>query len=381
MQVNNNSNQKKILFVIDSLVFGGAQRQLVELVKGLTRTCRYEIHLVSLQKCEGFSENIRSLGVNVKYFPRSYKFDLLGPLFRLVCYIKQNKIDLVHGVLNMGSLFGGVAAKLTGCPVVCSPIRNAKDKSRVEKQLKRFLAIVSDIFVSNSHAGFANRFTVMHSYFRVIYNGVDFSRFVDKGKNYSSLKSELGVGGFDYLVGMVGSLSATKDQGTLLSAAPRILEKLPGVGFLFVGDGPKRFALENRAKKLGIDHRVVFAGSRDDVDDLYKLMDVCVLMTAARYVLEGIPNVVVEAMASGIPVVASAGGGTLEVVEHGKTGILVPPYDYLRTADAIIDLLVNQDQARLLAAEARTRVHIKFGLERYIKDYEEIYRELLFDLR
>lgn len=376
--MKNDSSQKNILFVIDSLAYGGAERQLVELVKGLLKTGRYRIYVVSLQNCVGFSEYLQSLGIKVKYFPRIYKFDLFGPLFQLVCYIRQNKINLVHTVMNMGSLFGAIAARLTGCPVVCSAVRDAKDKSRVEKYLKRFLAKIADIYVANSRAGFANRFTIMQPHFRVVYNGVDFVRFADEnGGSLLSLKDELGVSGFDYLVGMVGSLSSYKDQGTLLSAAPLILERLPSVGFLFVGDGPTRAELECRARELGIGHKVKFLGSRDDVDQLYNLMDVCVLLTEARIHLEGIPNVVVEAMACGIPVVASTGGGTSEVVEHGNTGILIPPYDPSRTAEAIIDLLVNRERACSLASEARTRVHAMFSLERYTLDYEKIYRELL----
>jgi glycosyltransferase involved in cell wall biosynthesis len=281
----------------------------------------------------------------------------------------------------MGCLFGALAAKLTCRPIICSAIRDAKDNSTKVKYLKRFLANIADIYVSNTQAGFTNRFSLLKPHFRVVYNGVDFFRFDKQYDISSSLRNELCVSNFLHVVGMVGALSSNKDQDTLLSAATHILKKFPDTGFLFVGDGERREFLEKKAKILGIDKYVRFSGFRSDVDRLYNLMDVCVLLTNSQNHLEGIPNVLIEAMACNIPVVATVGGGTNEIVTHEKTGILVPPQDPLRTAKAIIDLLTDSDKAISMSLVACSWVHEMFNLERYTSDYENIYRELNFNNR
>lgn len=367
----------RLLFVIDSLGFGGAERQLVELVKGISRKGGYEIHLVSLMRSDqGYADIVASLGIEVLYFPRSYKYDVFGPLFLLIRYIRENRIELVHTFMNMGSLFGVAAAKLTGRPVVCSAIRDAKDTSSSEKYLKRILARLADIYVANSHAGFTNRFRKMRSHFQVVYNGVDFSRFKGNHCDQETLKAELGISGFSHIVGMVGSLSRNKDQATLLRAAPKILELFPKTVFLLVGDGETMASLEGQVRAQSLEGNVLFAGFRNDVDRLYPLMDVCVLLTNSHVHLEGIPNVLVEAMACGVPVVASTGGGTDELLEDGRYGLLVPPNTPEVVAEAIVGLLAGLDKAVVLATAAQASVLERFGLERYVSDYEKLYMEV-----
>lgn len=367
----------RLLFVIDSLGFGGAERQLVELVKGLSRKGGYEIHLVSLmRRTQGYADIVASLGIDVLYFPRAHKYDIFSPTCCLIRHILAHRIDLVHTFMNMGSLFGVVAAKLTGRPVVCSAIRDAKDTSSREKYLKRILARLADIYVANSQAGFSNRFRKMRSHFRVVYNGVDFSRFKGNHCDQETLKAELGISGFSHIVGMVGSLSRNKDQTTLLQAAPKILGLFPETVFLLVGDGETRASLEEQTQALGLGNHVIFTGYRHDVDRLYSHMDVCVLLTNSHVHLEGIPNVLVEAMASGIPVVASTGGGTDELLEGGHYGLLVPPNTPEVVAEAIIGLLAGLDKAVALATAAQASVLERFGLERYVSDYEKLYMEV-----
>ncbi len=366
----------KILFVIDSLGFGGAERQLVELVKGLDKA-RYEIHVVSLlEKNMGYADIVTSIDIEVRYFPRAYKLELAGPLFALVRYIREHEIDLVHTFMNMGSLFGGLAAKITRRPVICSAIRDAMDSSLKAKCLKRFLAVIADFFVANSRAGFANRFKKTKPHFRVVYNGVDFSRFEDQDDKNTSLKENLEIARFGHVIGMVGSLSHNKDQETLLQAASIILKAFPDAGFLLVGDGEMRPVLKNMVQSLGLQNHVVFAGFRKDVDNIYSLLDVCVLLTNTRMHLEGIPNAVIEAMACDVPVVASDGGGTPEIVRSNETGILVPPGNPVATAEAIIHILSSPSEANLLAQEAKIFVKEIFSLERYVREYELLYNEL-----
>ncbi len=368
----------RILFVIDSLGIGGAERQLVELIKGLVRKGGYEIHLVSLLRQDvEYADIVTSFGIEVVYYPRRYKYDLVGPLFALVRYIQEHRIDLVHTFMNMGSLFGGIAAKITGRPVVCSAIRDAKDGSRRKKYLKRFLSKLADIYVANSRAGFTNRFRKMEPHFRVVYNGVDFSRFNGPNDDLTDLKDELAIHGFSHVVGMVGSFSEHKDHETLLEAIPMVLRAFPKTGFLLIGDGEKRTYLEKMAKSFGVEKQIVFAGYRKDVDHIYPFMHICVLLSNPQVHLEGIPNVLIEAMACGVPVIASDGGGTREFLIPGVNGLIVSPKDPVAAAWAINQLFSDYDRAKDMAMAGQRTVYQMFGLERYVSEYKQLYEQLL----
>ena len=166
----------KLLFVIDSLRFGGAERQLVELVKGLDKT-RFTITVVSLKmERDSYAKAIEGLGVELLYIERLARFDLT-PVFRIAQLIKRLNIDVVHATLTMGGVFGVAAAKLTSTPVVCSVIREGKDPNTKLRIFRKMLAPFSDLYVSNSYAGLANRFKKMRPNFRVVHNGFDLSRF------------------------------------------------------------------------------------------------------------------------------------------------------------------------------------------------------------
>jgi len=367
----------KILFVIDSLGFGGAERQLVELVKGLSRKPEYDVHLISLMKMqEGYAEDIKNLDIKLSYFPRKYKWDIIGPILSIRTYILRNKIDVVHTFMNMGSLLGGLAAKLSCRPTVCSAIRDAKDTSLKGRLIKKSVAIFSDIYVSNSYAGFHGRFKKMKPKFKVVYNGMDFSRFETKVENSMELKKDLGIENFQHVVCMVASLSNNRDHLTLLRAVPLVLKQCFATVFLLVGDGPKREIIEETILRSGISKNVILAGYRKDVDLIYKIVDLCLLLTNTDVILEGISNALTEAMINRVPVIASTGGGTNEVIKNGITGLLIPPKNPQGLAKSIVGLLHDSVKREKMALAGQKFVFRQFGSERYIKEYEDLYREL-----
>jgi glycosyltransferase involved in cell wall biosynthesis len=270
-----------------------------------------------------------------------------------------------------------LAARLSGRPVVCSGIRDAKDGNLKLKISKKLLAILSDILVANSKAGFSSRFKKMKPHFRVIYNGVDFTRFQQKHINISKRKTELGLSNFRHIVGAVASLSERKDHDTLINAATIVIQTLPETCFLLIGDGPKRDDLTKKVKKLNLENNILFLGYRRDIDRLYNILDILVLLTNTDLHLEGISNAIIEAMAGNVPVIASEGGGTNELIQNEVNGLLVTPKRPQETAQAIIDLLNNVDKTRTLVRAAKISVEERFDLSRYVRDYEQVYRELV----
>jgi glycosyltransferase involved in cell wall biosynthesis len=365
----------KILYVIDSLSFGGAQRQLVELIKGIDRS-KFEVHLCCLiNDPAGYTDIVEKLDISIKYYSRRYTFDV-RPIFYIFQYIREMKIDLIHSFLTLGALFGVIAAKFAGRPVICSGIRDAKDQSITHGIYKHIESAIADILVSNSMAGFTNRFKGMKPHFRVIYNGIDLNRFRVRSTDVSSVERELGISGFSHVVGMVAALSDYKDHETLLDAAPIVLGRYPNTCFLLVGDGSNRSRLLRKVQSRGLEQNVIFTGYRSDVECIYPLMDVSVLLARSSLHLEGISNAVLESMASGVPVIASAGGGTNEVIDHGRNGLVVPPGSSKRLAECIIDILSNPQKVRAMAKMAQQDVTTRFSLDRYVEQHVSLYNHV-----
>jgi len=336
----------------------------------------YKVHLICLENAsEGYTELLSKEGIEIRYFFRSYKYDL-RPAFSIYRYIKEKQIDLIHTFENLGSLYGLLAAKFSGRSVISSAIRNSKDENFKLKISKKIFAQFADILVSNSQAGFINRFNKLRPHYRVVYNGVDFTRFQNEKIDLLGIKDELGVTNFKYIVGMVASLSENKDQDTLLDAAPLILEFFPDTLFLFIGDGPRRKILSEKVRQTGLNNNVIFLGYRNDVERLMQIFDVAILLTNSDIILEGISNAIIEAMIVGIPVVASQGGGTDEIVKHDVNGVLVPPKSIQKTAEAVIELLKDKPKAKRLSKTAKISVTQKFSLYKYVKEYEDVYQEL-----
>jgi len=369
----------KILYVIDSLSPGGAERQLVELIKGLDKS-KYNVNVCCLMKEEkGYTEILETAAdIKIKYFCRRNKFDLL-PIKRIYNYILELKIDVVHAFLTLGALFGVIAARLAKCPVVCSGIRDSKDDNFLFLIYKKIEALLSNILVSNSKSGFINRFKVIKPHFRVIYNGIDLERFKKDSYYNEKLRNDLGLNKFSRVVGMVATLSNYKDYKTFINAASIILNCFKNTCFLIVGDGPNLDLLMRQAQELNISQNVIFTGYRSDVDKIYPIMNACVLVTRSELILEGMPNCLLESMASGVPVIASAGGGVNELIYHGWNGLLVPPGDYLKLAENIIKILANEDLARLLSRNASQDVRERFNNERYVQETLLLYHELIED--
>jgi glycosyltransferase involved in cell wall biosynthesis len=177
-------------------------------------------------------------------------------------------------------------------------------------------------------------------------------------------------------IAMVACLREEKRVDVLLDAAPLILARHPEAEIVIVGDGACRAELETRARTNHVADRVRFLGHRDDVPAVLANADIFVLPSRS----EAFPNAIVEAMMSGLPVVASSVGGIPELVEDGRTGRLVPPGDVAQLAAAIIDILDHPDRATQMGQTARGRIEERYSFDRMVHQFEALYlRE--FDAR
>ena len=187
------------------------------------------------------------------------------------------------------------------------------------------------------------------------------------------MRRELGLPLQAQLVGSVGRLVPIKDRTTLLNAMVELSATQPEAILLVVGDGPERPALEMEAQRLGLDSRVRFLGFRDDLERIYADLDVAVNCSLN----EGTPVSLIEAMASGVPVLATSVGGTPDLLEEGRLGKLVPQADPKALAGGLAEILSGNGRLAKTATRARRSVTQRFGIERLLGDLDSLYLRLL----
>jgi glycosyltransferase involved in cell wall biosynthesis len=205
-----------------------------------------------------------------------------------------------------------------------------------------------------------------------VLNGVDLQHFRpsrDRGASRAPLGLPLTVP----VIGTVARLSPEKDQFTLLQAFARVRQALPEARLVIVGDGPLRPDLTAQSQELGVAEHTLFLGERSDVAALFGAMDVFCLPSRT----EGTSLTLLEAMASGLPVVATAVGGTPEVVEADRSGFLVPPAEPQALADALVRVLKHPDLADRMGAAGRGIVAARYSLRAMVEQYSELYERML----
>lgn len=208
----------------------------------------------------------------------------------------------------------------------------------------------------------------------MIPSGVQVQRFIDPDPaSTEQLREAWGIQPRTHLIGTVGRFVPPKGHTYLLDAIVRLQSQFPDVKTLVVGDGALLRPMEEKAQALGLSDAVVFTGIRRDVPEILALLDVFVLPS----LWEGLPIALLEAMAAGLPVVATRVGGVPEVVEDGVTGLLVPPRDPDALAEAITRLLRDPDLRCKMGQAGRERVESEFSVEKMVRKTETLYEEVL----
>jgi glycosyltransferase involved in cell wall biosynthesis len=355
------SSRLNIAFVIDDLGFGGAQRQLSILAAALARTDVPVVFCLS-PSTHPFAGHIRDAGVEVVELPRSHGFDLrrLGLLARA---FDTRGIDVVHGFLDAANVYAYAAARRSRRPCVLS-LRNERLRLRgvrawlLERALRR-----ADQVVANSRAGvrfLVDETAVPPGRVTLIPNAVS-----------PGLEppTDPPARGSSPVIGFVGRLTAQKQVGLLLDAFALVTRKLPDARLVIAGDGPDREKLAGQARRLGIDNAVEFTGHVED-PELRMARFSCLALPSAY---EGFPNVAMEAVALGVPVVAAAAGDVEDIVLDGRTGhIAVDP-----TPESFSDLLlrtVNDDALRHRAyEEGPALIRSKYSVESSVEKLRAVY--------
>ena len=369
-----------VMLTINKLLIGGAEQQFLELVKGLDKN-RFNTIVVTLYPGGDLEDEVKNIP-DIEYVclhrKGKYSFFTLFSVFRLLW---KKHVDIIQPFLTPATFFTLLPAVIKRTPVKIITERGNLRRNtglgynlylRFEDWLTRFANVV----IPNSKSGQDYLITrgIKQEYIKVIYNGINTQRLTPALPEIVQIKKALKLAENEKVVGISASLYSLKDHATFLRAAQIISGTMPQVKYIILGDGPLRSDLEQMARDLGIESRVLFAGNQMEVGPYLSTFDIACLCSKEP---EGCSNAILEAMALGKPVVATNVGGNIELVEDGQTGILIPAQNPEVLANAIMSLLGNPEQAREMGRRGQEKINREFSLQRMVRDYETLYEEMV----
>ncbi|MFQ5900424.1 MAG: glycosyltransferase family 4 protein [Thermodesulfobacteriota bacterium] len=308
-------------------------------------------------------------------------------LWRLYRLMRVKSPDIVHTHTAKAGTIGRIAAWLAGVPIILHTFHGhvlegyfGGVKTRIFILIERVMAIISTRVITLSE-GLKRELIKLkvapEEKIEVIPLGLELKRFIEVDTLRDSFKRSIGLSVDSLLVGIVGRLVPIKAHKYFLEAV-REIQKMgglspQGIKFIIIGDGELRGELERYTKELGIEDSVVFTGFRSDLPEIYADLDIVVLSSMN----EGTPVSLIEAMASARPVVSTKVGGVADLVEDGKTGLLVEPGDSTGLARAISELLRDNEKRKSMGKEGRKRVYPEYDIENLVRRINLLYTALV----
>jgi len=365
-----------VLHLAHRFYVGGSERQFIERLRA--HPDGFEPAVACFELSGGNLTDFRALRLPPpEIFPLRGLFrpDALAQIARLASFIRRRGIRVVHGTDFPSNLIGFFAARLAGARVVVSRVDLGHLRpgfGRWHRLVERWLSGAADAVCANAEAvrqlcireeGCHPRRVV------VVRNGIDLARFDALAAHPLDEPIPLA----DPLVAVVANLWPVKGHRGLIGAIARVRERIPGVHFALVGDGPERAILERRIAALGLRRNVTLLGTRYDVPAILARADAACLPSHA----EGMPNALMEAMAARLPVVATSVGGVPELIAEGENGFLARPGDSGELANKLIELLSDRPRARAMGERGRSRVRDEFSLRRLAEAHGALYRDVL----
>lgn len=364
--------------LVNCLGLGGTERQLVEHLRRLDRT-RFSPRLYCLQKKGEFLGTMRDMGLDPPEF--HLRGTLMRPntavqIARLAKALRESEAALLHSHDFYSNLVGSAAAGLARIPFIVSRRDIGVWISPSQTKVLSMVTRLAPYVLCNAAAvrdHIVRYEGVDPDRVHVIHNGIDLDRF-DEAASMPAQPPLPILDGNGPVVVLVANLKhPVKGHGEFLLAAAAVARVHPECRFMLVGDGELRSEFERRARDLGLGQRLYFAGRRTDVP---ALLSRCTIAVSASHA-EGLSNSIMEAMAARLPVVATAVGGNIELVDDGRTGHLVRPRDPSHLAARLIDLLRAPHFARRLGLAGRKRIERDFSAQRLGERMQQLYERVL----
>lgn len=376
--------KKSVLYLHETGRISGAENSLLNLMAGLDKEIFRPV--VACPADGGFADALSSIGVKVCpiHFPPVRRFFGLGPTVRLLrTFIREENISLVHSNSIRTHIYGWLAARASGIPIIWHE-RNLIDKEKELIDPDRLLSFLPDAIICNSGA-VAARFMKrgkVPAKVHVIINGVDIERF-NPAVSGDAVRRKFGITQDEITIGIASRFHKIKGHETLFSAVARIFKHAPEArkrlrllvvgGGVFNEDTWREEYLKKLIKEIKIEDRVILTGPLNNMPEAYAAMDIVVLPSLS----EACGRVVIEAMATGKPIIGTDVGGTPEMIDAGRTGILFTPGDSCGLADAILSLVNDPHKRLAMGAAGRARAEKVFDIKEHIKKTEKLYQSLI----
>jgi glycosyltransferase involved in cell wall biosynthesis len=373
----------KITFLLRSLLLGGSERQLITLAKGI-RECGHLVRIIVFYSGGPLEEDLRGTGVELCKLNKGGRWDLLGFFLRLIRLLREESTDILHGYLvepNLATIL--MKPLFSRIKMVWGVRASYLDWKRYDwfaRETFRLSCLLSrwaDLIIVNSRAGKEHHFAqgIPEGKMTVIPNGIDLERFCPDPVARKAIRNEWNIKDREKLIGLIARMDPMKDYPTFLQAAALLAQERNDVRFACVGDGPRKYKrnLQRLGEKLGLGDRILWVGPRVDMPAIYNSLDIA---SSSSSYGEGFPNVIGEAMASGIPCVVTDVGDSAWIV--GNAGIVVPPRDPESLARAWQVSLGRLEVGDIyLREEARQRIALHFSSDKLVERTLEVLSGLL----
>jgi glycosyltransferase involved in cell wall biosynthesis len=359
---------RNILLLLDGLPAGGLERQIVELLRGMRERRQYKMLLGVLVKGGEREKEAQQYADFVVPIRQQASLDLTLA-FSLVRHIAQYKIDCLHSFGSIADISAVFAGKAKRIPIINGSIRSAPPKLYGRYKVCRWCMPFATWIVANSSAGLKAFGVENLRNTSVIYNGIGMERFRDVAGQPRGDGLELC---------MVANFSVKKDQEALIRCLPSIHSHYPGARLTLVGRGErKQTQLEQLIQSLRLSKAIELVTRTDHPESYIKRSDICFLLTNSSIHGEGIANAIMEYMALAKPVIATDCGGNGELIENGRTGIIVSDHKPETIVNAVDSLMSNREGARKMGEYGKIRLQREFSLARMVEEYEKLYTKIL----
>jgi glycosyltransferase involved in cell wall biosynthesis len=365
-----------IVHLTASTFYGGPERQILGLCRALADADRSTVLSFSEGgRCRALIAEAQRQGVEAAEVEHDTP-RLRAAVADVAAELERRRADVLLCNGYKANLLGRLAARRTGVPAVAVSRGWTGESRRIQlyEAIDRLHLRCMDrvVCVSEAQARKARRAGARPNKVSVIYNAVDAERFVDADPTYRARLIRYFAAPPCWIVGAAGRLSPEKGFGVLVAAAERVAKRDPTVGFVVFGEGACRARLTRQIEKAGLAGSFVLGGFRTDLDAFLPFFD---LLTLPSFT-EGMPNVVLEAFAAGVPVVSTAVGGAPELVEDGVSGFLVPAGEPQALADRIGAALASKERLHDMGRCGRRRVHEQFTFAAQARAYRRLFEEL-----
>lgn len=357
--------------ITHDLDFGGLQQVVVNICRTIDRGL-FDVSVLCLRNLGVFAPEVEKMGIKVFCLPQKKNGTDYFSFWKVSRILRQAKIDIIHTHNTQPFIDGTIGALMSGVKTIIHTdhARNFPDKRRymfAEWLMSQFAYKIVGVSEHTSH-NLAKYEKISPKKIITIMNGIDSSRFdinIDKNKK----KKELGIKKDGPVIGLGVRLTEQKGITYLLKAMPEIIRHFPNITLIIAGAGLLEAHLKNEAFGLKIDKNTIFAGPRLDMPELLKLFDLYVLPS----LWEGLPMVLLEAMAAGCPIVATNVGGNYMSIEHGENGSLIEPKNPFLLASEVIKLLKDNDLRNKYIQKGLEIFKKKFTAEIMAEKYQRLY--------